>query len=203
MNLKDIILGDFPGGPVVKNLPSNAGDTGSVSGQGTKIPHASLYNPPQKIIRQEYFLRQCLAHTSTSGLVAAIITATITSAIMVMMIFLKDLFIYLFLVTKGLRYCPWAFCSCSEQGLLLRWLLLLQSTDSRALAQWLWHTGIWNLPGPGIDPASPALAGRFLITRPPGKSMFFVLLLLLLQCFENRNNFLLLLLLLLSLFSRV
>jgi len=38
MNLKDIILGDFPGGPVVKNLPSNAGDTGSVSGQGTKIP---------------------------------------------------------------------------------------------------------------------------------------------------------------------
>ena len=32
--------GDFPGGPVVKNLPSNAGDTGSIPGQGTKIPHA-------------------------------------------------------------------------------------------------------------------------------------------------------------------
>ena len=31
---------DFPGGPVVKNPPSNAGDTGSISGQGTKIPHA-------------------------------------------------------------------------------------------------------------------------------------------------------------------
>ena len=31
---------DFPGGPVVKNLPSNAGDTGSIPGQGTKIPHA-------------------------------------------------------------------------------------------------------------------------------------------------------------------
>ena len=41
MNLKDIIFGDFPGGPVVKNLPSNAGDTGSISGQGTKIPHAA------------------------------------------------------------------------------------------------------------------------------------------------------------------
>ena len=33
--------GDFPGGPVVKNLPSNAGDTGSIPGRGTKIPHAA------------------------------------------------------------------------------------------------------------------------------------------------------------------
>ena len=31
---------DFPGGPVVKNLPSNAGDTGLIPGWGTKIPHA-------------------------------------------------------------------------------------------------------------------------------------------------------------------
>ena len=29
----------FPGGPVVKNLPSSAGDVGSIPGQGTKIPH--------------------------------------------------------------------------------------------------------------------------------------------------------------------
>ena len=27
-----------------------------------------------------------------------------------------------------------------------------------------------NLPGPGIKPVSPALAGRFLSTVPPGKS---------------------------------
>ena len=32
--------GGFPGGPVVKNPPSNAGDTGSNPGRGTKIPHA-------------------------------------------------------------------------------------------------------------------------------------------------------------------
>ena len=32
---------DFPGGPVVKNLPSNAGDAGSIPGWGTKIPHAA------------------------------------------------------------------------------------------------------------------------------------------------------------------
>ena len=31
---------DFPGGPVVKNLPSNAGDAGLIPGWGTKIPHA-------------------------------------------------------------------------------------------------------------------------------------------------------------------
>ena len=31
---------DFPDGPVVKNLPSKAGGTGSVPGLGTKIPHA-------------------------------------------------------------------------------------------------------------------------------------------------------------------
>ena len=32
---------DFPGGPVVKNLLSNAGDAGSIPGWGTKIPHAA------------------------------------------------------------------------------------------------------------------------------------------------------------------
>ena len=38
--LKIASVGDFPGGPVVQNLPSNAGDTGSISGWGAKIPHA-------------------------------------------------------------------------------------------------------------------------------------------------------------------
>ena len=38
---------NFPGGPVVKNQPSNAGDEGSVPGQEAKIPHASWCN--QKI----------------------------------------------------------------------------------------------------------------------------------------------------------
>ena len=30
--------------------------------------------------------------------------------------------------------------------------------------------GMWNLPGSGIKPESPALAGRFFTTEPPGKS---------------------------------
>ena len=29
--------------------------------------------------------------------------------------------------------------------------------------------GSWNLPGPRIEPVSPALVGRFLSTAPPGK----------------------------------
>ena len=32
--------GDFPGGPVVKNPPSNAGDAGSIPGRGSKVTHA-------------------------------------------------------------------------------------------------------------------------------------------------------------------
>ena len=34
-------LRDFPCSPVVKNLPFNAGDMGSVPGKGTKILHAT------------------------------------------------------------------------------------------------------------------------------------------------------------------
>ena len=32
---------DFPGGPVVKNPPADAGDTGSIPDPGTKIPHVT------------------------------------------------------------------------------------------------------------------------------------------------------------------
>ena len=31
--------------------------------------------------------------------------------------------------------------------------------------------GMWDLPGPGLEPASPALAGGFLTTAPPGKTL--------------------------------
>ena len=35
--------------------------------------------------------------------------------------------------------------------------------------------GMWNLPGPRIEPMSPALAGRFLTTGPPGRSLCQIL----------------------------
>ena len=34
VNIKNIMLRDFPGGAVVKNPPANAGDTGSIPGPG-------------------------------------------------------------------------------------------------------------------------------------------------------------------------
>ena len=37
-------LGDFPGGPVVQNAPSNTGDIGLIPGWGTNIPHAVWHN---------------------------------------------------------------------------------------------------------------------------------------------------------------
>ena len=33
---------------------------------------------------------------------------------------------------------------------------------------------MWDLPGPGLEPVSPALAGGFLTTVPPGKSRYNV-----------------------------
>ena len=38
---------DFPGGPVVKNLLSNAGHAGSIPGRGTKIPRAAAQLSPR------------------------------------------------------------------------------------------------------------------------------------------------------------
>ena len=32
---------DFPGNPVIKALPFNAGDTGLIPGQETRFPHVS------------------------------------------------------------------------------------------------------------------------------------------------------------------
>ena len=34
---------------------------------------------------------------------------------------------------------------------------------------WLLH-GMWDLPGPGIEPMSPALADGFFTTEPPEKT---------------------------------
>lgn len=44
--------GDFPGGPVVKNPPSKARDSGSIAGQGTKIPPALGQLSPLTITRE-------------------------------------------------------------------------------------------------------------------------------------------------------
>ena len=44
---------DFPGGPVVKTLPSNARGVGLILCQGAKIPHAS--QPKNQNIKQKQY----------------------------------------------------------------------------------------------------------------------------------------------------
>ena len=48
----------------------------------------------------------------------------------------------------------------------------LYSTGPVAVAQLL--PGLWDLPGSGIKPVSPTLAGRFFTSESPGKPMILV-----------------------------
>ena len=45
---------DFPSGPVVKTLPSNAVGEGPTLGRGAKIPHASQSKKNQNIKQKQY-----------------------------------------------------------------------------------------------------------------------------------------------------
>ena len=44
---------DFPGGSVVRTLPSDAGHAGSIPGQGVKVPHTS--GPKIQNIKQKQY----------------------------------------------------------------------------------------------------------------------------------------------------
>ena len=57
MNWQELLGRDFPGGPVVKDLPCDAGNTGSIPDRKAKIPHAmeqlSLRTAPTDPSRHE------------------------------------------------------------------------------------------------------------------------------------------------------
>ena len=53
MHLLKSTFWDFPGGPVVKTLSSNAGSAGSIPGRGAKIPHAS--RPKNQNLKQKQY----------------------------------------------------------------------------------------------------------------------------------------------------
>ena len=57
---------DFPGGPVVKNPPSNAGDAGSIPGQGTKIPHAAGQLGPRAATTEPAHSGACASQLKSS-----------------------------------------------------------------------------------------------------------------------------------------
>ena len=93
------------------------------------------------------------------------------------------LFIYLFMTVLSLRFCERAFSSCGKWGPLFiavrgpltiaaslvaeHRLQMSRLSNCGSRAQLL--RGMWDLPRPGLEPVSPALAGRFSTTAPPGK----------------------------------
>ena len=83
-------------------------------------------------------------------------------------------YLFIFLAVLGFRFCARAFSSCGKQGPLfiavrgpltiVASLVAEHRLQSRRLsscgsrAQLL--RGMWYLPRPGLEPVSPALAGR-------------------------------------------
>ena len=59
-NLLNLLCGGFPGCPVVKNPPSNAGDMGSIPNQGNKIPHAVGYLSPHATATEPTYTGACV-----------------------------------------------------------------------------------------------------------------------------------------------
>ena len=93
------------------------------------------------------------------------------------------LFIYLFMAVLGLRFCARAFSSCGEWGPLLIAVRGPLTVAASPVAEHRLQTrrlsscgsqaqplhGMWDPPRPGLEPVSPASAGRLPTTAPPGK----------------------------------
>ena len=102
----------------------------------------------------------------------------------------------------GLRFCARAFSSCGKRGPLfiaVRGPLTIAASlaaehrfQTRRLsncgsrAQLL--RGTWDLPRPGLEPVSPALAGRFSTTAPPGKPWEIIFFIRLFSLKQNKNT---------------
>ena len=83
----------------------------------------------------------------------------------------------------GLRFCARAFSSCGKRGPLFIVVRRPLTVAASLVAEHRLQThrlsncgsraqllcGMWDLPRPGLEPVSPALAGRFSTTAPPGK----------------------------------
>ena len=88
----------------------------------------------------------------------------------------------------GLRFCARAFSSCGKRGPLfiaVRGPLTIAASlvgEHRLQTHRLSNCGsrvqllrgMWDLPRPRLEPVSPALAGRFSTTVPPGKPQYLL-----------------------------
>ena len=83
----------------------------------------------------------------------------------------------------GLRFCARAFSSCGKRGPLFIVVRGALTTAASLIAEHRLQTrrlsncgsraqllrGMWDPPRPGLEPVSPAPAGRLSTTAPPGK----------------------------------
>ena len=87
------------------------------------------------------------------------------------LIFLKNVYLFIFLAALGLRCRLQTFSSCNPlashfSGLSCcrAWATEHTGFCSCGAQAWL-ACDMWNLPQPGVEPMSPALAGGFWTTR--------------------------------------
>ena len=87
----------------------------------------------------------------------------------------------------SLRFCARAFSSCGKWGPLFIAVCGPLTIAASLVAEHRFQThrlsncgsraqllhGMWDLPRPGLEPVSPALAGRFSTTAPPGKPCIY------------------------------
>ena len=79
----------------------------------------------------------------------------------------------------GLRFCARALSSCGKRGpplIAVRGpLTIAASLQTRRLSNCGSRAqlpcGMWDPPRPGLEPVSPAPAGRLSTTAPPGKPL--------------------------------
>ena len=109
---------------------------------------------------------------------------TITNVVLLKQIYFKYLWFFVFfMAVLGLRFCVRAFSSCGKRGPLFiavygpltiaASLVVEHRLQTRRLSNCGSRAhllrGTWDLPRPGLEPVSPALAGGFSTTAPPGK----------------------------------
>ena len=86
-----------------------------------------------------------------------------------------NIYLLIFLAALGLRRCLQDFSSCGVRGFSCcgAWAPGHSGFSNYGPRAYLLR-GVWDPPGPGIEPMSSALAGGFLTTGPPGKSQFIL-----------------------------
>ena len=99
----------------------------------------------------------------------------------------------------GLRFCARALSSCGKRGPLLIAVRGPLTVTASLVAEHRLQTrrlsscgsraqllrGMWDPPRPGLEPASPALAGGLPTTAPPGKPNNLFLI----KVFSYRNSY--------------